>query len=158
MRLPGDVRWRLTLAGLACWLLFATPASATDALVFGAPVTVSAPGQYAFGPQVAVDAAGNALAVFDSYDGMNYIVQSSFRPVGGAFQFPVYLSSEGQDALAPHVAFDGARNALAIWTHFDGAHNGTVQAAFRPAAGSFAGLPDLSTANNRTGLTHVAFD
>src|SRR5436190_1712993 len=42
---------------------------------FGAPVDLSAAGQNAFAPQLAFDAAGNALAVWQRSNGSNFIVQ-----------------------------------------------------------------------------------
>src|SRR3954452_4288525 len=102
------------VAWLSCWLVFAASASA-GAPVFGAPVDLSATGQDANAPQVAVDGSGNALAVWQRLDGSNLIVQSSFRPAGGAFAAPVDLSAAGQDTQEPQVAFDGSGNALAVW-------------------------------------------
>src|SRR4051794_2158565 len=107
------------VASLSCWLVFAASASA-GAPVVGAPVDLSATGQDTHAPQVAFDGSGNALAVWQRLDGINQIVQGSFRPAGGAFAAPVDLSDTGQDAQEPQVAFDGSGNALAVWDRFDG--------------------------------------
>jgi hypothetical protein len=78
---------------------------------------------------VAFDASGNALAVWDRSNGTNQIVQSSFRPAGGAFAAPVDLSATGQDASAPQVAFGASGKAIAVWQRSNGT-NEIVQAAF----------------------------
>jgi hypothetical protein len=54
--------------------------SPNAALNFGgwqAPVDVSAAGQNAYGPRVAVDGQGNAVAVWYRSNGTNLIVQSA---------------------------------------------------------------------------------
>src|SRR5438874_586268 len=120
---------------LSCWLVLAASASA-GAPVFGGPVDLSAAGQNAGEPQVAFDGSGNALAVWRRSNGTNFIVQSAFRPAGGAFGAPVDLSAAGQNAFQPQVAFDGAGNALAVWERSNGTNN-IVQSSFRPAGGAF---------------------
>ena len=49
---------------------------------FGAPQDVSAAGQDAHVPQVAVDGRGNAIAVWSRSNGTNYIVQTAVRAAG----------------------------------------------------------------------------
>jgi hypothetical protein len=68
----------LALAGLLSASMSSVPAGAAPTWVQPA-VTLSAPGQHAYSPRVAVDAAGNATAVF-SADG---VVQAVTRPAGG---------------------------------------------------------------------------
>jgi hypothetical protein len=48
-----------------------------------APVDLSAPGQNAGRPQVAVDHAGDAVAVWNRFSGGKEIVQAATRPAGG---------------------------------------------------------------------------
>jgi hypothetical protein len=51
-----------------------------------APQDLSAAGQNAFNPEVAVDAQGNAIAVWRRFDGTNFIVQAAVRAAGGSFR------------------------------------------------------------------------
>jgi hypothetical protein len=67
------------------------------------------------------------------------------------------LSAAGATAERPQVAFDPAGNALAVWFRPDGA-NDRVQAAFRPAGGSFGPAQDLSAAGADAFTPRVAFD
>jgi hypothetical protein len=116
---------------------------------FAAPVDLSAAGEDAVEPQVAFDPSGNALAVWARSDGSNDIVQSSFRPAGGAFAAPTDLSAAGQSAFTPQVAFDGSGNALAVWSRFNGS-NFIVQAAFAGPAVPIRTL-SVSTAGSGSG-------
>src|SRR5205807_575598 len=77
---------------------------------------------------------GGALAIWDRSDGSNNIVQSSYRPAGGAFGTPVDLSGTGRPAAQPQVAFDASGNALAIWDRLNFSNNQIVQAAFGASA------------------------
>jgi hypothetical protein len=84
-------------------------------------------GGNAAGPKVSVDAAGNALVVWQQ------------RVTGGASQWSIYANhyriSTGTwataepietgtagDAVAPKVVVDAGGNGLAVWRQFDGAH------------------------------------
>ena len=124
---------------------------------FAAPIDISPTDQRSTDPQVKFDASGNALAVWTSFNGTNRIVQSAFRPAGGAFATPVDLSATGQNASLPQVAFDASGDALAVWIRSDGTNN-IVRSAFRPAGGAFAPAVDLSAAGQSAADPQVAFD
>lgn len=119
---------------------------------------LSAPGQDASSPRVSIDPAGNAVAVWERFNGSNFIVQASVRPAGGAWQLPAQeLSAVGQSASSPQVALDPAGNAVAVWDRSNGT-NRIVQAAVRPAGGSWLPPQDLSAAGANADDAHVAFD
>ena len=113
--------------------------------VFGAPVNLSATGQDATAPQIAVAADGTTTAVWQRNNGSNEIVQASIRPPGGAFGPPVDLSVTTQDALAPQLAVAADGTTTAIWSRNNGA-NYVIQASTRPAGGSFSAPVNLSVA------------
>ena len=79
---------------------------------------------------VAFDAHGNATAVWTLDDGISDIAQAASRPAGGAWQTPVDLSANGEDAVHPQLAVDRQGNATAVWSR-----NYTIQAAGYDAAG-----------------------
>jgi len=144
------------LLGLLLLLgVFARSAAAAPAWL--APVTVSAAGQHASVPQIALDGGGNAVAVWCRYDGTHTIVQSAFRPAGGAWQAPVALSAAGRDALDPQVAFDAAGDAFAVWTRSDGT-NQIAQAAVRPAGGTWQAPVSLSGAGQDAAYPQIGAD
>jgi hypothetical protein len=97
-------------------------------------VNLSADGESAFEPQVAVDAAGNAATVWKRYDGTRWLIQAATRPASGAWQPEVNLSAEGQSASEPEVALDRRGDAVAVWEHYDGS-NGIIQGGSYDAAG-----------------------
>ncbi|MGZ6662729.1 MAG: hypothetical protein ACXVHL_36000 [Solirubrobacteraceae bacterium] len=124
---------------------------------FGAPQDLSTAGQTAYDPQVAVDGQGNAIAVWQRFDGTNTVVQAAVRAVGGSFGAPQDLSAAGQTAYDPQVAVDGRGNAIAVWSASDGT-NFIVQAAVRAAGGSFGAPQDLSAAGQTANDPQVAVD
>ncbi len=122
-----------------------------------APVDLSAAGQNAHDPQVAVDPQGNAVAVWRSSSGASYSVQAAVRPAGGSWQAPVDLSAEGEDALEPQVTLDSQGDAVAVWERSNGA-NEVVQGAMRPVGGMWQAPVDLSAAGQNAHDPQVAVD
>jgi hypothetical protein len=80
-------------------------------------------------PQVAVEASGNARAIWIEFDadaqnpngGRNRVWSS--RLVAGTWQAAEPVESNTGDSLAPRLALDTSGNAVAVWQQFDGAHN-----------------------------------
>lgn len=124
------------------------------------PEDLSAAGQHVKalqdGPDVAIDATGNAIAVWTLEGSSNYIVQTAARPAGGDWGAPDDLSAPGQDAAEPAVAMNEAGEAVAVWTHLDSSD--TIQGAVRPAGGPWAGSDDLSVASQEARQPEVAID
>jgi hypothetical protein len=122
-----------------------------------APSNLSAVGQDATEPQVAVDGSGGTVAVWARSDGSHTIIQASGRPAGGAWG-PVFdLSQSGRDAIAPQVAVDSAGNAVAVWARTNGAHT-VVQGASRPAGGGWTSARDISDSEKNSQEPDVVID
>lgn len=102
-------------------------------------VDLSEPGRAAERPQVALDAHGDAVAVWQRYNGSDYVIQAAFKSDEGGWQGPVDLSEAGEDAYRPEVAVDPGGDAVAVWER-----GKVVQAAFRPMGGSWQAPVDLS--------------
>jgi PKD domain-containing protein len=109
-------------------------------------------------PDVAIDASGNAIAVWKLDGSSNFIVQAAVRPAGEEdWEEPDDLSDAGQDAGEPAVAMNDAGEAVAVWTRLDG--DDIVQAAVRPAGEDDWGEPDdLSDAGQDAGEPAVAMN
>jgi hypothetical protein len=109
-------------------------------------------------PQVALDSHGDALAVWDGWDGANIRIQDALRPAGGSFGAPGFLSPSGYNADTPQIAFDSNGNALAVW-RFDGSPASTVEGDYRPSGGEF-GAPQTASApsSQPAQAPQVAFD
>jgi hypothetical protein len=88
-----------------------------------APVDLSATGHDAWDPQVAVDPAGNATAVWSLADepmsDSARTAQAARRTAAGEWTAPVDLSEDGT-AWNPQVALDPSGNATTVWSHHDG--------------------------------------
>ncbi len=88
------------------------------------PVAISATGDYAASPHVALDSEGNATAVWDRWNGSDTVVESSFRPAdspgarpktsrsrdwkGNSFPAPTMRSP-------PQVVVDRNGNLTVLW-------------------------------------------
>jgi hypothetical protein len=100
--------------------------------------SISASGRSASSPQIALDPAGNAVAVWIRFDGASSKVQAAYRPAGGSFGSGVNVSSGG-DSSAPDVSMDNAGNATIVWQRWDGSFL-RVQATVRsPGAAGVVG-------------------
>ena len=89
------------------------------------PVALQSAGvQESVEPQIAVDANGNALAVWEQSDGVrSRIVSSRFTAgAGWSTSRSVDLGAGGAgtgDALEPQIALDAQGNALVLWRQFE---------------------------------------
>jgi hypothetical protein len=110
-------------------------------------------------PQVAFDGSGNAIAIWQRYDGSRNRVQASVRPVGtGVWSTPETLSTAGRNAEYPQVAFDGSGNAIAVWIRSDGSKY-RVQTSVRPVGTGVWSTPAwLSDAGRNAHYPQVAVD
>jgi hypothetical protein len=96
---------------------------------WSAATVLSAPGQNARGPQVALDPFGDAVAVWQRSDGAHWIVQCAMLPARGSWSRPVNLSASGRSAGGAHVAVDQAGDAVAVWSRSEGSRGRVVQSA-----------------------------
>jgi hypothetical protein len=76
----------------------------------------------AYIPQVAVDASGNAIAVWEHYDGTRYnIVANRYTAATGAWGTAQLIETDDAGgADGPQIAIDAGGNALAVWFQHDG--------------------------------------
>jgi hypothetical protein len=124
---------------------------------WGSAIALSAPGEDANEPEVAFDAKGDAIAVWDRSDGTNLIVQAALHPAGGSWQEPVNVSLPGRTAELPRVAMDAAGDAVAVWERFNGA-NIVIQSASLPAGGKWSEPERISEKGSEAGAPEVASD
>lgn len=108
------------------------------------PVDLSSPGQSARTSDVAVDASGNATAIWVSGD----LVQAASRPAGGAWAAPVDVSATAGLRSNPRIVVDPAGAVTAAWGSFTGTYG--VQTSTRPLDGTWAASTQLSTAGGDT--------
>jgi hypothetical protein len=82
----------------------------------------AAPGN-AEAPQVGLDASGNAVVVWQHFDGSNERVQGRTRSASGALGAIKDLSVATLDAFAPQVAVNATGSGLVVWSRFGSACN-----------------------------------
>lgn len=103
--------WALALLGCIC---VAQPATAGAA--WSAPGYISDTG--AVRHQSAIDSEGDAVFVWEEYDGAieNWRIKVQTRSAAGVLGTAQWVSAEGQGATYPDVAVDANGNALIVWT------------------------------------------
>jgi len=81
-------------------------------------------------PDIAVDASGNAYAVWDDYRNGGSDIYFSYRPFGGSWGANIKVSDDG--GTWPAIAVDANGNAYAVWqSRYD------IYFSYRPAGGSW---------------------
>lgn len=92
-------------------------------------------------PDLAVDAAGDAIATWEVYRGEDVLIDAAIGRGGTSWQAPVTISEPGRDASHPQVSVDAAGDATAIWQRYVPPPY-TIEAAGYQAGG--LALEDLS--------------
>jgi len=76
-----------------------------------------------FNPSVAVDASGNALVVWERWDGTFFSISANRYVVGvGWGDAETIETGNAGDALTPEVAMTGSGDAIAVWSQTDSDH------------------------------------
>jgi hypothetical protein len=118
-------------------------------------------GQNAYYPHVAVDADGDAVFVWERFDGANWRAQAVARSAAGTLSPVQTLSAAGESALFPQVAVDDDGDAVFTWRRFDGSGDfccWRAQARARSAAGILSAVQTLSSSGQPAFDPHVAVD
>ena len=72
-------------------------------------------------PQVAIDADGNAVAVWEQFDGTRWNIWANRYEAGSGWGTAELIETDNAgDAQIAQVALDGSGNAMAVWRQFDG--------------------------------------
>ena len=98
-------------------------------------------------PEIAMDATGNAIAVWYQYDGeRNNIWSNRFTAGGGWGAATLIETNNVGSAFLPQIALDASGNAIAVWYQSDGARDDIWSNRF--TAGSGWGAATLIETNN----------
>ncbi len=109
-----------------------------------APTNLSAPGREASNSSVAMDEAGETVAVWErqSETGVDSDVQAATRAPGGGFSEPIRLSGA---ATEPDVAITPSGEAIVVWRFFEvSSGEYVIQAATRQPGGAFSAPLEIS--------------
>jgi hypothetical protein len=143
---------------LVVGMLSATAGSASAASWLE-PKDISAANEVVDGrPEVAVDPAGNAIAIWERHVGGEEIVEASERPAGGDWSEPEVLSLPGEEGQRSQVAIDASGNAIAVWITEKSSIGFFVRSAVRPPGGEWSEPEDVSDSTSETVPPMLAFD
>ena len=99
-------------------------------------------------PQLAYDASGNALAVWEQFDGTrDNIYANRFTAATNSWGIAGLIETDLGNAFDPQIAIDASGNALAVWSQFDGTRHNIYANRFAAATGSW-GTSALIETNN----------
>ncbi len=113
----------------------------------------------AYDPKIAVDAAGNAVAVWWQFDDTHSDIWASRYSIDSGWSPATLVELNGSDAINPDLAIDAHGNALVVWAQSDGAHR-TIWGN-RHVVGSgweTASIVGSANAGDAAGLSDVAMD
>jgi len=127
---------------------------------WGTPVLLeSADGGDAARPQLAFDAAGNAIAVWEQHTGaFRDIWTARYTAASGWGTAAAIETTNGADDLAPQLAFDTGGNALAVWQHNDGGRSSIKASRYTAGTGWGTATMAVSDGDGPAAAPQVAFD
>ena len=102
-------------------------------------------------PWVAVDSAGDAIAVWKKAE----VIQSAYRPAGESWGAPVAIS--GEESFVPQAAMNAAGDATVVWMAHRGGHY-VVNSAYLPAGGEWEAPTLVSQPGEEGGDPQIAID
>jgi len=115
-------------------------------------------------PQIAMDSAGNGIAVWRWYDGgtagNNVIQTSRYDATLNSWSPVVTLSNDAQEAYGAKIAMDPAGNGIAVWKWYDGGTGNNVVQTRRYDAtlNSWAAVVTLSDNTQLADYPEIAMD
>jgi hypothetical protein len=110
-------------------------------------------------PQLAVDPAGNATAVWQQTDGTNTRIYTSRSTNGTTWSPPQILSAANGNALNPRADADADGNVTALWRRFDAGGFAVIQTArYDATAGTWSQPIDLSASGRQSQGQRLAVD
>ncbi|MDB6105106.1 MAG: hypothetical protein JWO52_5105 [Gammaproteobacteria bacterium] len=132
------------------------------AVAIGPDMGPAAPGPVR-NPQVAIDANGNALAVWPQADGGNIRIWSNHYTTGmgwgTAGSIEVNASTGASDVSAvPQIKFDANGNSIALWERSDGVHSRVWSNRYTVGAGWNTAAIPIDDNGGEAGSAQIAFD
>ena len=109
--------------------------------------------------QIAIDAAGNAVAVWSQWDGICESIWTNYYKAHSGWGTAQLLETDDTGlAVLPQVAIDTAGNAIAVWQQSDGTHSNVWARRYDAAGGSWEAAQLLETSDAGAGYPQIAFD
>jgi hypothetical protein len=111
-------------------------------------------------PQVAMDDAGNAIAVWPQNDVIqaSYYTKSSINSGWSSLE-PLSGGNVNAIATVPQVAMDAVGNAIAIWSQYDGQnYTYTIKYSYYTSGGTWSSAEDLSVSSGDSSAPQLAIN
>jgi hypothetical protein len=124
---------------------------------FGTPVTLSLPSVNSYNPTVAMDPQGDVTVAWLSFFDAHKVVDIAWRPAGGVFSSTSAKPLINEESEPPVVAMDSLGDTTVAWVVYNGGY-GVVEAASRPAGGTFGKPVELSTSGLNATVPAIAMD
>lgn len=105
------------------------------ALGWGVAAPIETGAETATSPQVAMDANGNAIAVWHHRDATSFSVIANRYTAGIGWGNAQAIEASPNNAVNPQVAFDAQGRAMAIWAQFDGTDYSVMANRYTPVSG-----------------------
>ncbi|PKL36451.1 hypothetical protein CVV38_00910 [Candidatus Peregrinibacteria bacterium HGW-Peregrinibacteria-1] len=94
-------------------------------------------------PQIAVDGDGNAIAVWEQFDGTSTnVFSNTYSALTGTWGTAELLESSLGTAYGPQIAVDGDGNGIAIWLQYSGGRSDIYSARYTASTETW-GAPEL---------------
>jgi hypothetical protein len=122
----------------------------------GAVSNLSASGGDAAEPQLAIDKGGRATAVWERFNGSNFVIQARQLDAAGVPTAVRDLSASGGDAAEPQLAIAPDGTVTVLWSRSDGSSR-VIQRRDLAANGSLGGIEAVSTPGRRASAPAVAW-
>jgi hypothetical protein len=114
--------------GIAVWATIDAPVTPynlwantyTAGSGWGAAELIEADNGDALSPQIAFDGAGNGMVVWEQSDGTSTNIWVKTYTADSGWGTPSLLETDDADAYSAQIAFDGAGNAIAVWSQGNG--------------------------------------
>ncbi len=119
---------------------------------WSAPVIVAS-GNFDSQLDLAVNAAGTAVAIWSRFTDSATVVDSAFKTPGGSWSAPVPVSDGTNDAEDPRVVVDAAGDTVATWLEDTGPAQ-VLRYSTRTATGPWSATDDVSVPDDGSSTDH----
>ncbi len=103
----------------SAWSIFANRFDRTTA-TWGTAAKIESSNNYAVGCDVAMDGNGNAMAVWNQWDGSTYSNYANVYQAGIGWGSPVLIEQSSEQAGTPSIAMNGNGDAVVSWSWWSG--------------------------------------
>jgi len=125
---------------------------------WGVATTIESGAGDAYGPQIAVDASGNALVVWSQTNGTVYSAWAN-RYSAGQWGSAALIETNDTDSVGgPRIAIDASGNAIAVWSQKSGATNGLWANRYATGAGWETAVVISTYDGSYADYPQIAFD